>query len=499
MEKPNIFMQNRLRKLDEMKEDGINPYPYNYEVTHKAKEILESYDSLKPEEKTEDVVSLAGRIMTVRKMGKIRFMHMLDSTAKIQLYFEANTLGDAYKKLKIFDIGDMIGVKGNVIKTKTGEITIFVIDYKILCKGIRPLPEKYHGLTDKEARYRKRYLDLIMNPEVRETFKLRSRILHEIRNYLHENGFIEMENPVLETQYGGAAAKPFTTHHNALETDLFLRISLELPLKKELVGGFDKVYAMGKVFRNEGIDQNHNPEFSLLEWYESYVDYNFTMDRCEDLFKRVAKLAGKEKFMFNGHEIDLSKPFERLSMKDALKKYADIDVDNLSDEELAEIINKHDIEVKLNPCRGVYIQELFEAFVEEKLIQPTFIIDHPVEVSPLVKLKRDGEKGIVERAELFIARSEMANIYSELNDPVDQRERLIAQGREENEDEAYAMDEDFCESLDYGMPPAGGIGIGIDRLTMLITESESIRDVIMFPTMKPETAAKEEKDKINKK
>ncbi len=498
MEKPSVFVQNRLNKIDEMKKRKINPYPYSYDVTHKAKEILDKYASLEEGGHTEDKVSIAGRIMTNRNMGKIAFMHILDSTDKIQIYFETNTLGEEkYKDLKLFDIGDIIGVKGTVMKTKRGEVTVFVTDYTLLTKGIRPLPEKFHGLTDVEQRYRKRYLDLIMNPEVREVFKMRSRIMKEIRDYMDENGFIEFENSTLETQYGGAAAKPFITHHNALDTELFLRISLELPLKKELVGGFDRVYAMGKVFRNEGIDMDHNPEFTMIEWYEAYADYNTKMDRCEELIKRCAKLTGKTKLKFNGHEIDLSKPFQRMSMKESLKKYADIDVDKLSDEELAKLIEKHNVELKLHPCRGVYTQQLFEALVEDKLIQPTFITDHPEEVSPLVKRKRDGEKGITERAELFIGASEFGNMYSELNDPVDQRNRLLAQTKEKNTDKAYAMDEDFCEALDYGMPPAGGIGIGIDRLVMLLTESECIRDVITFPTMKPEV--KDDEKKENKK
>ena len=281
MEKPNVFVQNRLNKLDDMRSRKINPYPYSYDVTHRAKELLEKYESLEEGGHTGDKVSIAGRIMTNRNMGKIAFMHILDSTDKIQVYFEINTLGEKkYKDLKLFDIGDIIGVKGTVIKTKRGEITVFVTDYTLLTKGIRPLPEKFHGLTDKEARYRKRYLDLIMNPEVREVFRTRSRIMKEIRDYMDDNGFVEFENSTLETQYGGAAAKPFVTHHNTLDTDLFLRISLELPLKKELVGGFDRVYAMGKVFRNEGIDLDHNPEFTMIEWYEAYVDYNRTMDRC---------------------------------------------------------------------------------------------------------------------------------------------------------------------------------------------------------------------------
>ncbi len=499
MEKPNIFVQNRLKKLEEMRKKGVNPYPYNYEVTHKAKAILEKYASLKEGEQKKDKVSIAGRIMTVRNMGKISFMHILDSTDKIQVYFETGTLGEEkYKDLRMFDIGDIIGVKGTVMKTKRGEITIFVTDYTLLTKGIRPLPEKFHGLTDIEQRYRKRYLDLIMNPEVREVFRMRSWIMKEIRDYMDENGFIEFENSTLETQYGGAAAKPFVTHHNTLDTDLFLRISLELPLKKELVGGFDRVYAMGKVFRNEGIDQDHNPEFTMIEWYEAYVDYNKTMDRCEELIKRCAELTGKTKFKFHGHTIDLSKSFGRMSMKESLKKYAGIDVDKLSDDELAGIIGKQEIELKLHPCRGVYISALFEHLVEDKLIHPVFITNHPIEISPLTKMNRNREEGITERAELFIANHEMANIYSELNDPVNQRKRLIEQSREKNEDEAYAMDEDFCEALDYGMPPAGGIGIGIDRLVMLLTESECIRDVIVFPTMKPEKIGTE-KEKTDKK
>ncbi len=486
MSNEDVFIQNRLRKLEEMRKRGIEPYPYSYDVSHKAMDITKKYENLENGEKTQDFVSVAGRIMTSRGMGKIHFMHILDSTGKLQLYFEAGTLGEKYKLLKLLDIGDIIGAKGAVMRTKRGEITVAVSDFSVLTKGIRPLPEKFHGLTDKELRYRKRYLDLIMNPEVRDVFVKRAMIIKEIRKYLDENGFIEFDNPVLETQYGGAAAKPFITHHNALDIDLFLRISLEIPLKKELVGGFDKVYALGKVFRNEGIDQNHNPEFTLLEWYEAYVDYNFTMDRCEELFKRCAKVMGKDKFVFEGHEIDLSKRFERLTMKEALKKYADIDIDAMTDEELAELVEKHGIEPKLHPCRGVYMQELFEELVEGKLVQPVFIIDHPVEVSPLVKKKRTGEEGITERAELFICGNEMANIYSELNDPIDQRRRLEEQQKEKNRDEAYAMDEDFVQSLEYGMPPAGGIGIGIDRLVMLLTESESIRDVIIFPTMKPE-------------
>lgn len=484
MENENNLVKERIRKLNEIKEMGINPYPYSFEKKNYSSDLLEKYSKLKPEEKTDDKVCVAGRIMLKRDMGKASFFNIQDQNGKIQIYIRQDDVGkDNYLLFKKLDIGDIVGIKGIIFKTKKGEISVHTKNFTLLTKSIRPLPEKYHSLQDQEIKYRKRYLDLIMNKN--DVFLIRAKILREIREYMNDNDFIECDIPILETQYGGAAAKPFTTKHNALGLDLFLRISLELPLKKIMVGGLEKVYSMSRVFRNEGIDVNHNPEFSMIEWYEAYVDYNKTMDRCEEVFKRIAKSIGKDVYEFEGHKIDVKKPFKRLTMKQALLEFAKIDFDKLSIEELEKIRKKENIELKLASKRGVYLSAFFEHFCEDKLIQPTFIIDHPIEISPLTKEKRDGEKEIVERAELFIAGHEMSNIYSELNEPIEQRKRLVEQKREENKDEAYQMDEDFCEAIDYGMPPAGGIGIGIDRLTMLFTEQKSIRDVLFFPTMKP--------------
>jgi len=480
----NELLKIRRAKLAELVNSGKDPFKImKYDVTNHSSDILNNYEDFEGK-----IVSVAGRMMTKRIMGKASFCNLRDLDGDIQIYVKRDELGDeAYAEFKKFDIGDIIGVKGEVFKTHTGEISIKAESITLLSKSLQILPEKFHGLKDTDTRYRQRYVDLIVNPEVRDTFIKRSKIIREIRRFLDDQGFLEVETPVLVPNAGGAAARPFNTHHNALDEDLHLRISLELYLKRLIVGGLERVYEIGRVFRNEGLSVRHNPEFTLLELYQAYTDYYGMMDLVENLFRTVANnVLGTTTIAYDGVEIDLSKPFERLTMVDAIKKYANIDFDTIPDDEAAKALaREHNIEFEDRHKKGDIINLFFEEYVEEHLIQPTFIMDHPVEISPLASRKPDKPE-FTERFELFITKREMANAFSELNDPIDQRARFEAQEalRAAGDEEANELDEDFLCALEYGMPPTGGIGIGIDRFVMLLTNSLAIRDVLLFPTMK---------------
>ncbi len=481
------LIAERKRKLEELRKKGVNPYPYKYEPTDKAALLQRKYEKLAPEEQTEDLACVAGRLMALRRMGKASFSSLQDGSGKIQLYFKQDITGEEqYEILKLLDIGDIVGVKGRIFKTKTGELTIEAKELTLLCKSLRPMPDKWSGLQDIEARYRQRYLDLIMNPAVRETFAQRAKIIDAVRDTLNRRGFLEMDTPTLQAVYGGGNAKPFKTHLNALDQDVYLRIANELHLKRLLVGGFEKVYEFAKDFRNEDIDRTHNPEFTQVEMYQSYADYEDMMDLCEDIYVAAAKaIHGGTKFKFGNHEIDVKKPWQRLTMVQAIKKYADIDVDKLPDRELFDLRLTFNLEVKGDITRGSVIQALFEALVEDKLIQPTFITEHPKESTPLAKPSRHHHL-FVERFEPFIAGIEIGNAYSELNDPELQRTQLEHQAclLRAGSAEAHPMDEDFVRAIEHGMPPAGGLGLGIDRMCMFILGQESIRDVLLFPFMK---------------
>lgn len=471
-------------KLAELQDKGKDPFQImKYDVSHHSLDITNDFEGF--EGKT---VSIAGRIMTKRIMGKASFCNVRDLKGDIQAYVRRDDIGEEpYADFKKYDIGDIVGIEGEVFKTHTGEVSIKAKSILLLSKSLQVLPEKFHGLRDTDTRYRQRYVDLIVNPEVRDTFVKRSLILREIRNYLDSKEFIEVETPVLVPNAGGAAARPFTTHHNALDQDIFLRISLELYLKRLIVGGLERVYEIGRVFRNEGLSVRHNPEFTLLELYQAYTDYYGMMDLVEDLFRTVAKkVVGTATLTYEGEEIDLTKPFERLTMVEAVKKYANVDFDQIKDEASAKALAKeHNIEFEKRHKRGDILNLFFEEYVEEHLVQPTFIMDHPVEISPLASRKPENPD-YTERFELFITKREFANAFSELNDPIDQRGRFDAQEalRAAGDEEANETDEDFITALEYGMPPTGGIGIGIDRFIMLLTDSAAIRDVLLFPTMK---------------
>lgn len=488
----NQLQKVRREKLAALQEAGKNPFEITkYDVTHHSMEIKENFDELEGKE-----VTVAGRMMFKRVMGKASFCNIQDLQGKIQSYVARDEIGvEEYKDFKKYDIGDIIGITGTVFKTKTGEISVHASKVVLLSKSLNPLPEKFHGLTDTDTRYRQRYVDLIMNEESKQTFIKRSKIIKEIRNFLDGRGFMEVETPMLVSNAGGAAARPFETHYNALSEDVKLRISLELYLKRLIVGGLERVYEIGRVFRNEGVDTRHNPEFTLMELYQAYTDYEGMMELTESMFRYLAeKVCGSSVITYNGIEIDLSKPFTRLTMNDAIKKYTGIDFDEVeSDEEAKALADQHDIEYEDRHTKGDIINLFFEEFCEKELIQPTFIMDHPLSVSPLTKKKpSDPEK--VERFELFINTWEMCNAYSELNDPIDQRERFAQQDANAaaGDDEAEHTDEDFLNALEIGMPPTGGIGYGIDRLVMLLTDSAAIRDVLLFPTMKSMGAAKNE-------
>ncbi|WP_443722859.1 lysine--tRNA ligase [Ruminococcus sp.] len=486
------LLKIRREKLAALQEAGKNPFEITkYDVTHHSSDVKESFEELEGKS-----VSLAGRIMSKRVMGKASFCHIQDLKGTIQVYVARDNIGeDSYKDFKKYDIGDIVGISGEVFKTKTGEISIHATSVTLLSKSLQILPEKYHGLTNTDTRYRQRYVDLIMNEEVKDTFVKRSKIIKEIRNFLDERGFMEVETPMLVANAGGAAARPFETHYNALDEDVKLRISLELYLKRLIVGGLEKVYEIGRVFRNEGVDTRHNPEFTLMELYQAYTDYYGMMDLTESMFKYLAeKVCGSSVITYNGIEIDFGKPFERITMVDCIKKYAGIDFDEVkTDEEAKALAREKNIEFEERHTKGDIVNLFFEEFCEKNLIQPTFVMDHPLAISPLTKKKPDDPEK-VERFELFINTWEMCNAYSELNDPIDQRERFAKQEEAfaNGDEEANHTDEDFLNALSIGMPPTGGIGYGIDRLVMLLTDSPAIRDVLLFPTMKPLKGVNEE-------
>lgn len=481
----NQLLKVRRDKLKELQDNGKDPFVITkYDVTHHSQEVKDNFETLEGQS-----VSLAGRVMSKRVMGKASFCHIQDLQGTIQSYVARDSIGEEeYKAFKKMDIGDIVGLKGEVFKTKTGEISIHASEVTLLSKSLQILPEKFHGLTNTDIRYRQRYVDLIMNPEVKDTFIKRSQIIKEIRNFLDGRGFMEVETPMLVSNAGGAAARPFETHYNALDEDVKLRISLELYLKRLIVGGLERVYEIGRVFRNEGVDTRHNPEFTLMELYQAYTDYEGMMELTESMFRYLAeKVCGSAVIKYNETVIDMSKPFERITMIDAVKKYSGVDFSKVADDEEAKALaDKHHIEYEARHKKGDIINLFFEEFCEDKMIQPTFVMDHPVEISPLTKKKPENPE-LVERFELFIYGREMCNAYSELNDPIDQRARFMAQEEAfaAGDEEANHTDEDFLNALEIGMPPTGGIGYGIDRLVMLLTDSQAIRDVLLFPTMKP--------------
>ena len=488
----NQLLKVRREKLQDLQERGKDPFQITkYDMTHHSMEIKDNFDEL--EGKT---VSIAGRMMFKRVMGKASFCNIQDLQGSIQSYVARDNIGEeSYADFKKYDVGDILGIKGEVFKTKTGEISIHATEVTLLSKSLQVLPEKFHGLTDTDTRYRQRYVDLIMNPEVKDTFIKRSKVISSIRRFLDAQGFMEVETPMLVSNAGGAAARPFETHFNALNEDLKLRISLELYLKRLIVGGMERVYEIGRVFRNEGLDTRHNPEFTLMELYKAYTDYHGMMDLTENLYRHVAKeVTGSEVITYGEHTMDLSKPFARITMIDAVKQYANVDFNEIhSTEEAKKVADEHHIEYEERHQKGDILNLFFEEYVEEHLIQPTFIMDHPVEISPLTK-KKPEDPDYVERFEFFMNGWEMANAYSELNDPIDQRERFEAQEKafEAGDDEANHTDEDFLNALSIGMPPTGGIGYGIDRMVMMMTNSPAIRDVLLFPTMKSLDAKKGE-------
>lgn len=486
VQEPDINQLRKVRreKLADLQKNGENPFIITkYDITCHAEDIKNNYDEMEGKQ-----VSLAGRIMQKRVMGKASFCNILDQSGNIQSYVARDSIGEeAYKAFKKMDIGDIVGLEGEVFKTKTGEISVHASAVKLLSKSLQILPEKYHGLTNTDMRYRQRYVDLIMNPEARDTFVKRSKILSSIRRYLDGQGFLEVETPMLVSNAGGAAARPFETHFNALDEDFKLRISLELYLKRLIVGGLERVYEIGRVFRNEGLDTRHNPEFTLMELYQAYTDYNGMMDLTENMYRHVAEeVLGTTTITYNGVEMDLGRPFERITMVDAVKKYAGVDWNEVKSLEQARALaREHHVEFEERHKKGDILSLFFEEFAEEHLIQPTFVMDHPIEISPLTK-KKPEDPDYVERFEFFMNGWEMANAYSELNDPIDQRERFKAQEEllAQGDEEANTTDEDFLNALEIGMPPTGGIGFGIDRMCMLFTDSAAIRDVLLFPTMK---------------
>lgn len=490
LEETNDLMQVRLEKLEDLKEQGIDPFGQKFDRTHLANEILESYREDTKEELEEKAVQvkIAGRIMTKRVQGKASFAHLQDMGGRIQIYVRLNQVGkEKYEMFKTADLGDFVGVQGVVFRTNRGELSVKAEDIIFLSKALRPLPEKYHGLKDVELRYRKRYLDLIMNPEVKETFVTRSKIISAMRNYLNEAGFLEVETPTLHAIPGGGMARPFATHHNALDMPLYMRIALELHLKRLIIGGMEKVYEIGRAYRNEGISTRHNPEFTMMELYQAYADFNDIMDLTENLIAHVAEqVKGTTKITYQGQEIDLTPRWARRSMTDLIEEYVGVDfTQEMSDEEAHQLAKEHGVTVKENMSFGHIVNEFFEQKVEEHLVQPTFVYGHPVAISPLAKRNQEDPR-FTDRFELFIVGREHANAFTELNDPIDQRARFEAQvaEKESGNDEAHPMDEDYLEAMEYGMPPTGGLGIGIDRLIMLLTDSPSIRDVLLFPHMR---------------
>lgn len=487
----NQIIDFRKEKLNKLKELGINPYPHKFSPSHKSIEILDGFNNL-----DNKIVCIAGRIMALRKMGKASFIHVMDDKGRIQVFIKKDNVGEKiYDAFKLMDIGDFIGISGVVFKTKVGEISISAEKFDVLSKSIRPLPivkekegEVYDAFTDKELRYRNRHLDLIVNAETRSTFIKRTQIINEIRTTLNTKQFLEVETPVLQSIYGGANARPFTTHHNALDQKLFLRIADELYLKRLIIGGFEKVYEMSKDFRNEGMDKNHNPEFTMLEFYWAYADYEDCMELVEEIIRNAAKCIGDLKINWGKLKIDLSKKFEKKSFYALLEEATGVDIEKMDKSEMLTVCKDNNIEIEDNCNIGQMLDGLMSTLVEPNLIAPTFVIDYPKSISPLAKLKRDGSDNIVERFELFIGGAEFANSFSELNDPIDQRSRLEEQSklRDQGDKEAQPIDEEFIRAMEVGMPPTGGVGIGIDRLIMLLTNNHWIRDVILFPTMRPE-------------
>lgn len=487
------LLQIRREKLDELRALGIDPFGQKYERTHMAGDILEKYKDLSKEELEEQKiqVSIAGRIMAKRVMGKASFAHIQDLSGKIQIYVRQDSVNETqYAAFGVLDLGDIVGVKGEVFITKTGEMTIKVTDLEVLSKSLYPLPDKYHGLKDVELRYRQRYVDLIVNPEVQQTFIKRSRIIQSMRRYLDSLGYLEVETPTLHSIAGGAAARPFITHHNALDMQLYMRIAIELHLKRLIVGGLEKVYEIGRVYRNEGISTRHNPEFTMIELYEAYADYKDIMALTENMIAHIAQeVLGTMVVNYQGHEVNLAPNWRRVSMVDAVKEVVGVDFGvEMSNEEAHRLAKEHKVPVEPHMTFGHILNAFFEQFVEETLLQPTFVYGHPVEISPLAK-KNEQDPRFTDRFELFIVAREHANAFTELNDPIDQRQRFEAQllEREHGNDEAHEMDDDFIRALEYGMPPTGGLGIGIDRLVMLLTDSASIRDVLLFPHMRNTT------------
>ena len=480
----NEVIKLRREKLATLVEEGNNPFEeVKFEKSVSSVEIINNFEKYEGQE-----VSFAGRMVSRRIMGKASFAHILDGEGKLQFYIKKDDVGeDNYLAFKGYDIGDIIGITGTVFKTKTGEVSLHTTSIKLLSKSLLPLPEKFHGLKDNDLRYRQRYVDIIADPEVKEAFIIRSKIITAIREYLDGQGFVEVETPILNVIAGGANARPFITKHNTLDINMYLRIAPELYLKRLIVGGFEKVYELGRVFRNEGMDMKHNPEFTILEAYQAYTDYNGMMDLTEGIYHHVLdKVLGKRVISFQGEEIDMSGKFERLTMIDAVKKYLGVDFNNENLDEIKSQLKEKGVEIEDSMTWGKLLYEAFDQKVEAELLGPVFIIDYPVEVSPLAKKKKD-DKRLTDRFEFFITRREMGNAYSELNDPIDQKSRFLEQckAKEAGDEEAHAMDEDFINALEYGMPPTGGLGLGIDRLVMLLTDNYSIRDVLLFPTMKP--------------
>ncbi|MGY0695006.1 lysine--tRNA ligase [Virgibacillus sp. FSP13] len=489
-EELNEHMRVRREKIEAYREQDIDPFGGKFNRTHLAKSLIEKYDQFSKEELEEktDKVTIAGRMMTKRGKGKAGFAHLQDLSGQIQIYVRKDAIGEeAYELFKSTDLGDIVGITGVMFKTKVGELSVKATEFQLLTKSMRPLPEKYHGLKDVEQRYRQRYLDLITNLDSRETFVLRSKIIQSMRHYLNEQGFLEVETPMMHGIPGGAAARPFVTHHNALDIPLYMRIAIELHLKRLIVGGMEKVYEIGRVFRNEGVSTRHNPEFTMMELYEAYADFHDVMSLTENMIAHIAKeVLGTTTITYGEEEVSLEPQWTRLHMVDAVKEFTGVDFwEQMSDEDARSLAAEHGIEIKQSMTFGHVVNEFFEQRVEEKLIQPTFIYGHPVEISPLAKKNKEDSR-FTDRFELFIVGREHANAFSELNDPIDQRERFEAQlkEREEGNDEAHLMDEDFLEALEYGMAPTGGLGIGIDRLVMLLTNSPSIRDVLLFPQMR---------------
>ncbi|SES41018.1 lysyl-tRNA synthetase, class 2 [Salipaludibacillus aurantiacus] len=491
-------LQVRREKLKNMLDLGIDPFGSRFERSHDAKTIKEAYDSFEKDDLAEKEISvtMAGRMMTKRGKGKAGFAHIQDLTGQIQIYVRKDQVGEEqYDLFTRADIGDIVGLTGVVFKTKVGELSVKAQDFQILTKSLRPLPDKYHGLKDVEQRYRQRYLDLIVNPEVRDTFVMRSKILQSMRRYLDDHGYLEVETPMMHAIPGGASARPFVTHHNALDMTLYMRIAIELHLKRLIVGGLEKVYEIGRVFRNEGVSTRHNPEFTMIELYEAYADYKDVMALTENLVAHIAQdVLGTTEIQYGGETLDLAPAWKRVHMVDAIKEHTGVDFwQEMSDEDARKLAEEHNVPVKETMKFGHVVNEFFEMFVEEKLIQPTFVYGHPLDISPLAK-KNDEDPRFTDRFELFIVGREHANAFTELNDPIDQRERFEAQlvEREQGDDEAHMMDEDFIESLEYGLPPTGGLGIGIDRLVMLLTNAQSIRDVLLFPQMRKREDGHEE-------